>query len=164
MGEIKFYHKENIYKIFYGSDLSHVYDYLSLLQLIYKRFDKEFNSCCRRSPLEELIYFLKIQDEIISGIKIQPKIKELPEISPGYLEIPSLEYWNETSKFYNNYNLTVQCAPNFLKNYTIEIGSQSGEHLLNEKFGEMLSLGEFFPYSFVLYNEHYYPILPRLYN
>lgn len=87
-GNVRFYHEERIFKIFYGSELSNVYDYLTLYQMLYLPFEDEYYKCVNRSPTEELRYCLQLQDDIISGITYQPTTEALPKLSPGYIEIP----------------------------------------------------------------------------
>ena len=102
-GNVKFYHEERNFKIFYGSELSNVYDYLTLYQMLYLSFEDEYFRCANRSPTEELRCCLKLQDDIISEITYQPNSESLPEISSGYVEIPPQKFWENAVKFCINY-------------------------------------------------------------
>ena len=122
-GNVKFYHEERIFKIFYGSDLSNVYDYLSLYQMLYLPFEGEYFSCANRSPTEELKYCLQLQDDIISGITCQLTSESSREISPGYVEIPPQKFWENAAKFYISYKPQYNSTESFLKNYSIQLGA-----------------------------------------
>src|SRR5206468_6163988 len=71
-GEIRFPFGNKNYRIFYGGDLENAYDYLTLFEIIYRPFDGRMKELAGRSPLDELVRVLALQDVIIVGIPSQP--------------------------------------------------------------------------------------------
>ena len=163
-GNVKFYHEERIFKIFYGSELSNVYDYLTLYQMLYLPFEDEYFSSAGRSSAEELRYCLQLQDGIISGIAYQPTTESLPELSPGYIEIPSQKFWENVVKFYINYKPQYDLSESFLKNYSIQLGSWPRENLKWDIFQDMVFCGKVLPAFFISHNGQYFLFLPRRYS
>ncbi|HHT9137072.1 MAG TPA: hypothetical protein ACFYEK_07510 [Candidatus Wunengus sp. YC60] len=163
-GEIKFHHEERNFKIFYGSELSNVYDYLTLYQMLYLPFESEYYNCANRSPTEELENCLQLQDDIISGIPCHPTSESLPEISPGYVEIPQQKFWENAVKFYINYKPQYNFSESFLKNYSIQLGDWPREHLKWDIFQDMIFHMKILPAFFISHNDQYFPFLPRRYS
>ena len=94
-GEIKYHFNKLQYKIFYGTELSWTYDYLSSFEIIYKEYSKKIYNCLNRDPFNDFHISLRLQDKLIQNIKNK---KETTEINPGHLEKPVL------SKNYNSLN------------------------------------------------------------
>ncbi len=163
-GQIKFYHDEKNYKIFYGNELSNVCDYLMLFQMVYIPFDQGYIDQSGRSPAMELQYTLQLQDNIISGIMNQPLTEDLKDIIHGHIEIPSQEFWASAIAFYNSYDPRRTCPAAFLKNYSIQLGLWPQKYLQSETFRDMASAGKVLPVNFVEYEGQYFPILPRRYS
>jgi hypothetical protein len=57
-GEIKYFHENKIYKIFYGGDLSNPYDYYYSFEILYGSFKKYYDQNLSRSPFPP--FFLRI--------------------------------------------------------------------------------------------------------
>jgi len=121
-GEVKFHHEQRNYRIFYGSEIEHIYDFLVAFQILHCSFDEEYVEHTCRSPKEELRYCLQLQDRIISGIISQARPEELLDISRGHLEIPSLSFWEDASRFYKSGTVTQNIDSSFLERFSIEIG------------------------------------------
>jgi len=162
-GEIKFYHGEKIYKIFYGQELSNVYDYLIQFQTIYEPFDKEYLRHSGRSPSIELRHFLEIQNDIISYIITQPSGDTLSEVSPGHIEVPSKEFWQNVTDLYAKYDLSSKYDKTFLKCFSIQVGDWPREYLKFEIFNELVFNGKVVPKCFLHHNSRYFLLLPRRY-
>ncbi|MBI4809887.1 MAG: hypothetical protein HY800_00235, partial [Ignavibacteriales bacterium] len=160
-GEIKFYHMEKNYKIFYGSDLETPYDFLSNFQITVCSMENEFLKVTGRSPSRELLLTLKFQDDIITGITKQPANRDLPEVRPGYLEVPSEEFWKDACTFLLQYSVVEKLELNFIKRYTIELGSIKRETLNAVEFDNTYHHGLLIPAYFVMINESFIPLLPR---
>jgi hypothetical protein len=163
-GDVKFYHNRRIYKIFYGQELCNVYEYLTLYQMLYLPYEKEYLNLTGRSANQELKYCLQLQDEIISGIGFQSKPEDLSNISPGHIEIPPFNFWDEALKFYGYFDVRKNYDDEFVSGYSIELGTSPKEYIDCDKFQEMVHVGKVLPKFFILYNDHYYPILPRRYS
>jgi hypothetical protein len=163
-GNIKFYHEENIYRIFYGQDLSNVYDYLILFQMLYLPFDNEYYNSSGRSPKKELTLCLRLQDAIILNIDCQPKLEDISELSPGHIEVPSVAFWENAKQFYNEYDVSQIFDEINIKQYSIEVGTLPYEQLDCNKFQEMAHTGKIVPKYFITYDGQYLPILPRRYS
>jgi hypothetical protein len=163
-GQVKFFHNGEIYKIFYGQELSNVYDYLVLFQMLYAPLDKEYKRVSGRSPVSELQNCLILQDEIISGISSQAKDNALSELKPGYLEIPPKYFWESAVEFYTNFDVKKRFDHSFLENYSLHLGNWASEHLEFENFAEIAFQGKVVPKFFIVDEDQYFPILPRRYS
>lgn len=148
-GNVKFYHEERIFKIFYGSESSNIYDYLTLYQMLYLPFESEYYNSAGTSPTDELRYCLQLQDDITSGITYQPTTESFPELSPGHIEIPPQKFWENAVKFYINYKPQYNFSESFLKNYSIQLGIWPREHLKWEIFQDMVLRGKALPAFFI---------------
>jgi len=160
-GTIKFYHNEKNYKIFYGNELSNVYDWLMLFQIIYGPFDKEYREHTSRSPNEELAYCLQLQDKIITELNMQAKQNDLTSVIPGYVEVPSLEFWKQASAFYLSFQPQQTVEKAFLDNFSIQAGSLPKSTLTWEAFGDLVFDGRLLQAFFIQLDNKYFPILPR---
>lgn len=102
-GDVKFHHNDWDYRIFYGSDIENVYDYLMLFQVLYSSRDEEYLTLEFRSPAQELQACLSLQDEIISGITTQPQGEKL-DINSGDFKVPPENYWKQSLEFFQTFN------------------------------------------------------------
>lgn len=117
-GSVKFHFKEEDLKIFYGTDLENLYDYLQLFEIIYGSYNEELLRLVGQSPEEELYGCLILQNKIISSINGQPAKEKLEDISPGYKEIPPEHFWDEARSFYTNFSPQGVIQRNFLEKYS----------------------------------------------
>ena len=163
-GDVKFHHEGFDYKIFYGSELSNVFDYLMLFQILYASLDREYRKYSGRSPADELRQCLMLQDRIISEITSQPHDKQLKGISPGHIETPPSLFWQEVSSFYSNYKPGQDVNQSFLKQYSISSGSISPKSLERAAFADGVFSGSLLPAFFIEHNDRFFPILPRRYS
>jgi hypothetical protein len=160
-GQVKFFHDEQIYKMFYGQEFSNVYDYLILFQMLYVHLDEEYKRVSDRSPALELQSCLSLQDEIISSLTTQAGADALSELSPGHIEIPSKDFWEDAVEFYTGFRPERHVDESFLKGFSIELGKWPREYLNLNTFQDMVHRGKVVPKLFVYYEERYLPILPR---
>lgn len=160
-GQVKFFHNGQIYKIFYGQELSNVCDYLILFQMLYVHLDKEYQRVSGRSPTLELQNCLKIQDAIISGITSQATADVLLELSPGHIEIPSKDFWVNAVDFYTRFRPESYVDEAFLRDFSIELGKWPHEYLESDKFHELVYPGKVIPSLFIHHEGRYLPVLPR---
>ncbi len=160
-GQVKFFHYGQIYKIFYGQELSNVYDYLILFQMLYVHLDKEYRKVSGRSPILELQNCLKIQDVTILGITSQAAADTLSELSPGHIEIPSKDFWDNAVDFYTRFRPESHVDAAFLQDFSVELGKWPHEYLNSDKFHDMVHRGKVVPCLFVHHDGRYLPVLPR---
>lgn len=163
-GNIKFYHEENIYKIFYGNELSNVFEYLTIFQMVYCHFNKEYGQITKRQPSLELSYTLKLQDDIITGIKSQAVEDGIPDLSPGHFELPPETFWKEAASFYLSYKPSAFLTSDFLDNFSVEIGTYGFESTDYSNFADLVFEGKLLPYFFVKHEDTYLLLLPRRYS
>ena len=163
-GHVRFYHEGQNYKIFYGGELENIYDYLSLFQIFYGPFEKEYQERAGRSPTEELRYCLQLQDRIISGISHQATIDKMPELAPGHLEIPPSPFWENVISFYTKYTPPQNVSKPFLKQFSMKLGDLQNDFLKRKNFESMFFSGELLPVFFLSNGDRYFPILPRRYS
>lgn len=159
-GEIRYYFDNSRYRIFYGTELSNVHDYISLFELLHVPFDKEYVGCIERSPKQELKYTLSFQDKIISQIGLQPPAENI-DIRPGHIEVPPEAFWKGSSSIYKDFVSTNLIDIERTKLFSMPLGTLPKEHLDYENFGNMLFSEKLLPAYFVSHNERYFPILPR---
>ena len=163
-GDVKFHHEGRNFKIFYGNELSNVYDYLTLFQMIYLPFENEYYDLTGRSASQELKNCLQLQDDIISGITTQPTTGSAKELSLGHLEIPPKRIWEDAARFYKSYKPEQYFNKSFLNNYSLLLGDWPSEFLKWEIFQDMVFHGMVVPVFFVSCTDQYFPILPRRYS
>lgn len=161
-GEVKFPHDGTNYKIFYGSELENVYDYLALFQIIYIPLDKEYSQQTDRFPSKELNFCLKLQDYFISGIKQNVDKKKLDVVELGGIEVPEKEFWKSVNFFIDTFDpQRLAEETNLLEIYSINLGEYNLFKEDEQSFGEMFLSGMALPYYFLKVNEKYYPLMPR---
>lgn len=161
-GEVKFYHQEKNYKIFYGNELENVYDWLILYQVLYHLYDREYSEIFQRSPMEELQCTLRLQDAILSELH-----QSLPEdtlLEPGHIEIPSASFWEAGHNFYGNLNVSHLSSSEFIRDFSVQLGKFPREKLRAQEFINSVAEGRLLPYFFFSYKGRSYPILPRRYS
>jgi len=162
-GEVKFHHAGKNYKIFYGSELSNVYEYLMLFQMLYEPYENDYMQHAGRMPKYELQYCLRLQQEIIDGITAQPKRENL-EISQGDLEIPPEEFWQNAQSFYSHFKPEQIVPESFTEIFSINLGEYPKESLDFDTFGEKVFTGTLVQAFFIKHESRYFPILPRRYS
>lgn len=160
-GSVKYHFEEDDFKIFYGTELENLYDYLQLFEIIYGSYNDEFLQLTGRSPNEELYGALILQNKIISSLKGQPSKEKLKDISPGYKEIPTEDFWKEARSFYSSFSPQELIQRSFLEQYSQEIGQPilalASEQLVQESIFE----GRLLPFIFLRWQERFFLVLPR---
>jgi hypothetical protein len=162
-GDVKFNHNGRDYKIYYGCEIENIYDYLTLFQFLYSSRDGDYLSLVSRSPAQELVDCLSLQDEIISGITTQPISKKIV-ISPGEITIPPENFWKQSMEFFKSFNPLDSVPKDFTNRYSCDPGSLSVDISSYENFCEMVSGGSLLPYYFININNDLIPILPRRFS
>ncbi|MTI67517.1 MAG: SEC-C domain-containing protein [Firmicutes bacterium] len=131
-GEIKFYHNDKLYKIFYGSSFENIYEYMYIFQMLYTPLNYEFLKLTNRSPQKEFISCLKIQDEIITNVKNQFDDFD-HEIEIGNFEIPTHKFWQDINNYLKEYDCK-KVENTLLSNFSITPGEVSITELEKNNF------------------------------
>ena len=72
-GEVKVFHNNFHYKIFYGSEICNIYDYLQCFKLVHGSLRNLYYDNDLGNPNKDLDFFLYLQNKIIEDIKTQKK-------------------------------------------------------------------------------------------
>ncbi|HEC9996413.1 TPA: hypothetical protein R4G17_004386, partial [Salmonella enterica subsp. enterica serovar Liverpool] len=91
-GQIKIPWGDNIYKIFYGSSVERLYDYIRAFEIRYAEYP---------IILKQMENVLILQDKILSSINPVDTLSE-QELSPGHVEIPSETFWETCHQALND--------------------------------------------------------------
>jgi hypothetical protein len=159
-GEIRFFFNDSIYKILYGNEITDIYDYLSMFEIMYVPFDKEFIKKINRSPTAELTTCLNLQNEILSNIAQSITEEKLKSIDIGNYEIPSREFWLSVNNFLQGGKS--QISDEIIKNYSVELGS--GQFPNRCDFIEAVIYGRLAQKFFVRINGNPYWLNPRRFS
>jgi hypothetical protein len=161
-GEVKFHIERRDYKILYGCEISNIYDYLSLFQLLYCSYDEEYTKATNRSPAKELEIILASQETIIECIPQQPKI-EHSSIELGHFECPPEYFFESAMQFLRNFNWARFIDKDVLDQYSVTPGQVNVE-ITREAFTTSVFTGQAIPYLFLKIDDWYFPIQPRRWN
>ena len=157
-GEIKYFYKDRLYKIFYGGDLSNPYDYYYSFEIIHKSFEKYYDQNLPRSPFAEFSFCLYLQDRILNGID-----QEKPDsatLSSGHIEVPSEMFWRDCNRFLDEFDVAEFCPSTITSLYTLDIDKLTAQPDI-KKFMDLAFNGLNCPYFFIKHGGKYYPVLPR---
>lgn len=162
-GEVKFFHNDKTFKMFYGCELENTYDYLESFSVLHCALDEEYIRLKNISPSQDLENFLMIQDSIISSIpqQITPQSIDL-----GYLEIPPEDFWLTSFNSYSELLFTTSLLldKTFLDRFSENLGRATDMNFNKETFDTNFMSGNLINYSFINYQGSFYPILPRRFN
>ena len=158
-GEIKYFFREQSYKILYGSKLSMPYDLLTSFEIICSSIEQEIQSVTDEHPLNHLEEMLKLSDSMINSLKADPSITAYDDISPGHIEIPSQEYWNNCKQFFKEFN-PYGYSREFLERFTIKVGDYNSENRDLNKFIKASYEGSLVQFMFIKTNKGIFPASP----
>ncbi|ENK6001743.1 hypothetical protein AXB84_000374, partial [Salmonella enterica] len=91
-GQIRIPWRDNIYRIFYGSSVERLYDYIQAFGIRYAEYP---------IILKQMENVLILQDKILSSINPVDTLSE-QELSPGHVEIPSETFWETCHQALND--------------------------------------------------------------
>ncbi len=160
-GEVKFFHNNFHYKIFYGSEICNIYDYLQCFKLVHCSLKNFYCDSYLRNPNKDLEIFLFLQNQIIENVKTQ----ENDEVEPGSVSIPTRVFWKECHVCFYYLMKKINSLDNeFLNKYSIKVGDieQIYKKLFN--FETNFLEGNLLNKCFINYKGNYYPIIPRRFN
>src|SRR3972149_2080757 len=163
-GTVKFHHNKVNYKIFYGTEISHIYDFLTAFQLVYVSFDKEYEALSGRSPSLELRQCFSIQNKIIESIDEQPAEDKLVRIPLGHIEIAPKKFWIQATRIFDTLSNSDYNNLSGQDDYVIEPGTIPKESLNFDQFGNKAFEGSLVSGYFISNKGRYLPILPRRYS
>jgi len=164
-GEIRFPHRNQQFKIFYGNELENVYDRLEQFKIMFLPWSKKYFDKTGRDPSNELLLCLKLQDYFISSIQQKVDENKLNQLSLGSIEIPEESFWNSIKLFINDFKLEkILEEKEIIDIYSIEQGKRISCDFDEQSFKKELFIGFLLPVYFINYCNKYYPILPRRYS
>ena len=103
-GQVKINHDGRNFKIMYGCELEHTYDFLQLFQVFYGSIRETAIEAIKRDPFQDFQNILEVQTDIINGITSQLPIKAVQKrVAPGHFEIPNRQFWADSRAFFTNY-------------------------------------------------------------
>ncbi|MDA3786931.1 MAG: hypothetical protein PF503_00310 [Desulfobacula sp.] len=143
-GEIKYCIGTDLYKFFYGNELSNVYEYLSLFEIVFCAYDDKFIEVLERSPFNEMKVSLRLQDYIINNLRCEFDINKL-NIHPGHIEIPTKNFYEVSLEFLSKFNVQSLVSPNILKNFSYDFNKNNSNKFDWDSFGNMIHSGDFLP-------------------
>jgi len=163
-GTVRFHHNKTNYRIFYGTEISHIYDFLTAFQLLYVSFDKEYLELSGRSPDTELRQCLSIQNRIITHIDSQPSEDKLNKLSLRHIEVAQRKFWSQAIRVFDTLSNTDISDLSGKEDYVVELGAVNKDVLDENEFGNRAFEGSLIPFYFVKCQGKYFPILPRRYS
>ncbi len=163
-GDVRFNHEEHNYQIFYGNELSNVYDYLMHFQLFHRSLDEQFMNITDRSPMKELENCLRLQEDILSKITSQQKVNKTANFAPAHIEIPKKVFWEDAISYLDQYDPERNLDDAFVANYSIAVGSIPSILLSPNEFVQKAFNGNLLQAFFINNGDEYLPLLPRRYS
>jgi len=163
-GEIEYFFKHKRYYIFYGTEISNMYDHLEQFDLIHNVYDEEYLNESQRSPEQEFKLCLQLQNHIIRGITTQPDVSTIERFSAGHTEVPSEIFWSESNKFYRKLNLQEFMSEELLEQYALPLGGFDSQNLEPNAFVNAFHEGTLLSFYCFKTEDKYLPILPRRYS
>ncbi|MBU1862852.1 MAG: hypothetical protein KKH94_04205 [Candidatus Omnitrophica bacterium] len=162
-GEIKFYFQNEIYKIFYGNEITDIYDYLALFDIKYVAIDKQFKEKIQRSPADELRTCLSLQDGIISFITQSITEEKRQSIHNGHFEVPDEKFWEGINSIQFDSNLKRLTTDDILREYAVSLGTKKFAEDIND-FIHGIIYGLYAACYFLENKGKYYVLNPRRYS
>ncbi len=159
-GDVKFKIFEDVYSIFYGSELENAYDMIESFQALFGAADDLFFQQLNRSPEIELSNCLRLHDIIISSIDNQCN-PETIDILPGHIEVPPKNFWESCSTFLSSFNVTTIFSSAFLAEYSTTNGVNRLNYSSNTSFINAYYEGQLVNSLFINIDNTYIPLVPR---
>lgn len=158
-GDIKYYFEKNLYKIFYGGDLSNPYDFYYSYEIIHRAFEQKYMDLIQRSSVQEMQFCLEAQDHILENLE-QEKTDAIDNISPGDISTPSEDFWKSVCEFIDQYHPEHDYSVEILTFYTKELGEPTSFPDM-DVFIDNAYHGQNCRYFFIKKDDRYYPVIPR---
>lgn len=163
-GSIRYPFDGENFKIFYGTEISNLFDYLKSFEIIYISFDEEYKALVGNSPKNDFKNSLIIQDKIINFIDSQPLEESINDIPLGHIEIANENFWIQAKNLFDEL-----CRANFVndfiaKDYIINLGTTDINILAADKVVENALNGTLIPAFYIRNDSEFFPILPRRYS
>lgn len=155
--EIKYFYEWKKYKIFYGTDLSHVYEYYSALEIIHNGNEENYNNILWKSFLKEFESCLKLQDFIINSID---KNKIRLNIRPGNLSVVPRSFWESVINFLQTSDFKNVIDESIISIYKF---NNISSKISFENFIDNAHNWKNCMYFFIEANKKLFPVLPRKY-
>lgn len=161
-GEIRYFHDDRFFKMFYGANLCNPYDFYSAFEVTHFGFDQEYRRLLGRSPKSEVGFCLSVQDYIITILDQSDWPR--PEVIPGRIEVPPEEFWKRSNEFLTKFPTDGKFEAAQLDQYSHVVGvNEPVPWPDQEQFAARCCENENCCYFFIKAGETYYPVLPRKY-
>ncbi len=158
-GEIKYFFKDEFYKIFYGSDLSNPYDFYYAFEITHFPFEEIYFDTLQRSPVREMLFCLQSQDHMLKNLAQAP-VSALKKIEPGKLFTPAKKFWTNAVKFIDQYTPERLFDQDLVKLYTKELAAAAPLPSMKEFISGTYRTKNC-RYLFIKKAGKYYPVMPR---
>ena len=159
-GSIRYPFEEKQYKIFYGTEIENIYDYLQSFEIMYFPYDDDYLKTVNKSPVNELKIILELQDMVINSLKTQPSEKEIDKLPLGNIEIATKGFWIEASNLFVKLSNKQSNEKLVDEDYIVNLGSIEIEKKIDD-FGQNAYEGKLIPAIFLKDETKYYPMLLR---
>jgi hypothetical protein len=157
-GEIKYFYQNELYKIFYGADLSNPYDFYYSFEIIHKTFEGYYVKHLDRSPFNEFEFCLNLQNHILNGIE-QEEINK-PDIEMGDIKVPSAKFWEDCNTFLDVLDVENISRLKIIDFYARDLNKKTPKPDLS-KFIDSAFMGLNCPYFLIRHCGKYFPVMPR---
>jgi len=159
-GEIRYFHNDKLYKMFYGNNFDGIYEYLDAFNLTHSIINKTYLELIKRSPIAELENVLSLQQNIINTIENNSVSQDVLDIHTGNMECPDKDFWQSNKNFYESSNLN-HIPSEFLKTFSCKIGDVDPNNVEVNIFLDDFHEDKNFRFMCIEYTGIFYPILPR---
>jgi len=163
-GSIRYPFEGKNYKIFYGTEIGNLFDYLKSFEIIFITFDEEYKTLIGNSPKNDFKNSLILQDKIINYIDSQPLEESITDISLGHFEIATEIFWIQAKNIFDELSKKSIVNGLIVKDYIIDMGTTDINLLAADKVAENALNGALIPAFYVRNDGEYFPILPRRYS
>jgi len=163
-GSIRYPFEGKNHNIFYGTEISNLFDYLKSFEIIYITFDEEYEALTGNSPKKDFKNSLILQDKIINYIDSQPLEESINDIPLGHIEIASEEFWVQAKNLFDELSQENIVNRLIAEEYIINLGTTDINLLASDKVAENALNGALIPAFYIRIDRELFPILPRRYS
>jgi len=156
-GDVCYFFDGAVYNIFFGNDPESVVDWLLQFESIHTGLNDAYSAVADVSPNKDFSRILAYQNAIITGIETQPEDFDRRAIDYGHVEVPSKEFWDETTAFFDGY----QPDHELVEAYKIPFESCRNELQSFGNFQDAFQISTALPGLFVVDGDDIFPVSPR---
>lgn len=149
-GEVKSYWQGRALRLFYGTSLERVPDYIEAFRL---------TNADKQAALDDMFAAVLLQDSILTSID-KSLVGDIDGISPGHIEIPPEPFWQVCRATLFSVGTSFTRPGRFSSELVVELGKSDFPKGFFG-FGEALMTGKLLPALFVKIGELLFPVAPR---